>query len=166
MNLKAWRAQRRGTLTLPSGLTVQVQKVELMDLVMQGDIPMPLFQRVYELYQSGAFQDAETLSPRDPEMEELLKVVPEAMKMFDMVARAALVEPAAADETALLALGPDEAEQYLDTHIRLAELLLQDKEAIFNWAAAGAVALAPFRERSDSDAAARPDGAALSHTPQ
>lgn len=132
MDLQTWRAGRRGTVTLPSGLEVTLQKVALEDLVLSGDIPAPLFREVYGLYQEGAFEQAGDAQPSAVEMWAILDKAPEALKLFDAIARAALVEPAVGDT-------PDAG------HILLRELSLQDKEAIFNWAAAGAVALAPFR---------------------
>lgn len=132
MNLSAWRASRRGEVTLPSGLEVTLQKVTLEDLVLSGDIPAPLLREVMALYESGAFQQAGDLNPSSAEMWAILDKIPEAMKMFDAVTRAALVAPAIADVAD-------------DDHLTTAELSLQDKEAIFNWAAAGANALAPFR---------------------
>jgi hypothetical protein len=131
MNLSAWRAQKRGQLTLPSGLEVTLNKVTLEDLVLSGDIPAPLLREVMALYESGAFQTGD-MNPASPEMWAILDKIPEAMKMFDAVTRAALVSPAVADVAD-------------DDHITTAELSLKDKEAIFNWAAAGANALAPFR---------------------
>lgn len=132
MNLSAWRAARRGELTLPSGLDVTLQKVTLEYLVLSGDIPAPLLREVIGLYESGAFQAAGELNASAPEMWAILDKIPEAMKMFDAVTRAAVVAPAIGDVAD-------------DDHITTAELSLQDKEAIFNWAAAGANALAPFR---------------------
>lgn len=132
MNLREWRAARRGAVTLPSGLEVTLKKVTLEDLVLSGDIPAPLLRDVMGLYESGAFQQVGDVNPAAPEMWAILDRIPEAMKMFDSVTRAALVEPPAGDMAD-------------DDHITTAELSLQDKEAIFNWAAAGANALAPFR---------------------
>ncbi len=152
MDLKQWRASRRATITLPSGLEVILQKVSLQDLVVSGTLPAPLLQEVYRVYQEGGFGDGAEVNFDSPEMSNILEKLPDAIKMFDAVSRAALAQPCVGEV-------PD------DEHITLAELSLEDKEAIFNWASAEVPALTPFRAEPNGDGAAAPSGGELSPAP-
>lgn len=188
MNLKDWRAARRGTVTLPCGLDVTLQKVALEELALGGTLPVPLLNEVMRNFRSGAYASLGA-DPNAPDIGKILEVAPDALKMFDALVQAALVEPSVLDEAEIrefdarknrmpplsdvfnddermraLAQIEQERQAYLDSHIDVKELGLADKEFIFNWAAAGANALAPFRAGQDQSAAAASAGSNVPHT--
>lgn len=120
--LSRWRAQRQATLPLPSGLSVRVRKIELLDLVGTGKIPAPMLSEFQRAAEPGA--DVAQVG-----MEKLLDVLP----MINEVVLAAVVDPPVAKEA-------DEE------HLGLEELPLNDKLTIFNWTQEEAVALAGFHQ--------------------
>lgn len=135
VQLAEWRARRRQELTLPSGLTVVVRRLGLLDVVAEGNLPMPLLALVDEAQQAGAAEFG-------------LADLPRVMPLIDAAVRRAVVEPPVADE-------PDE------THLGLRELSVEDRLAIFNWLTGAAAALAPFRAQSGGAVAAGPGGAGV-----
>lgn len=133
--LAAWRAQRTQVRTLPSGLSATLRKVQLLDLAAQGQIPTSLVGRVESLIamsdQGGGAID--------------LADFPQHAAVINLVAKAALVDPPAADE-------PD------DDHIGISELPFGDRLDIFNWAQEEGVALATFPEPAAEPGARTPRG--------
>jgi hypothetical protein len=121
-NLAAWRAQRRTTLTLPSGLEVDVRRVTAEDVASQSGLPTPLVAQVLALTNRP---DA-LASPTDAAERFIASAT-----AINIVVTAALVSPA---------IGAVED----DDHILLDEIPFVDKIAIFEWAQGGAAALAPF----------------------
>jgi hypothetical protein len=122
-NLAAWRATRRVTMTLPaSGLEVTLKRVAVEDLAGRGSIPTPLYGQVQALMAAGGAGAAPALD---------LASFPDYVTLIDLVAAAALVEPAVAEVA-------DE------THITIDELPLGDRIIIFNWAQGVPAALATF----------------------
>ncbi len=123
MDLKNWREKRAGEqYILPSGLVVRLKVVTLYDLAMQGDVPAPLTGAMNELMSKEKALTVETL--------------PAFGKVAELVTRAALVEPAIADEA-------DE------THIRIDELSAMDKIQVYLWATREVQALVPFRAQPE-----------------
>ena len=55
MNLDEWRSKRQQgeNATLPSGLTVQLRQVSMLDLAAKGQIPQTLKPKIEELMQGG-----------------------------------------------------------------------------------------------------------------
>ena len=124
MDLQTWRESRKPQeLTLPSGLTVRVKKVSVMDLAALGQIPAPLLAALGD----NSKKDTESVGGGQKEDEAMWVVV-----------KAAVIEPLIADE-------PDE------THLGPDELPPGDRVVIFNWANAGAAPLEPFRQERKRD---------------
>jgi hypothetical protein len=134
MDLKSWREKRAGErFDLPSGLSVRLKKLDLLDLAAQGMIPTTLAGAANKLV-GGTGLKVE-------EFESQVEVI-------NLIVQACLVEPLAADEA-------DE------NHIRVDELAVMDRLAIYNWASAGAARLRPFRDEEGQSAAAGPGGEAV-----
>lgn len=131
MDLAQWRSQRTATITLPSGLGVQVQRVAILDLAAQGRIPMPLVGHVQAL-----LDHAQTTGGVAVEVATFSDYA----QIVDLIVQAAVTKPP------LAAVG-DEA------HLGLDELPIEDKLAIFNWAQAGGAPLAAFPVQPGRDAA-------------
>jgi len=131
--LAAWRGPRTEELTLPSGLTVTVRRVMLLDVVADGQLPKPLLGMVDEIQKAGKVQFA---------VSELAQYMP----LIDATVGQAIVDPPLAAE-------PD------DEHLALSELPANDRLAIFNWMNAPAAVLAPFRAEQGGAVAAAPGGA-------
>ena len=121
MDLATWRAQREQTLTLPSGLTVRVRRVQLLDLAAQGMVPAPLHDQVQALINHAAQQH----------LAVTLAEFPQHAAVIDMVVTAAVIDPP-------IAAVADEA------HLAVSELEFADRLAIFSWAHQEASALATF----------------------
>lgn len=87
MNLQEWRTKRAqaSDQTLPSGLTVKLRKVEVIDLATSGAIPSSLSAAVTESLTTGK------------EIVPTLADLPSMRTVFVAVAKAALVEPADLD---------------------------------------------------------------------
>lgn len=118
--LAEWRAGQRETLVLPSGLSMTVRRVSLLDLAAAGQVPAPLMGMVERLIGEGQRSELE------------LATLPQFVGLIDAVIMLAAVDPPLAAE-------PDE------DHIGVHELPTLDKVAVFNWLNAPAAALAPFR---------------------
>ncbi len=117
MDVTTWRQQRTATIDLPSGLTVTLRKVTLLDLAAQGAIPTPLLSLVASMV-DGTSSDRLSLE-RFPDFAEAV----------NCVVRAALVDPKIGDS---------------DDTVRIDELPFVDKLAIFNWCQAEVLALTSF----------------------
>lgn len=87
MNLQEWRAKQAqaSEQTLPSGLTVALRKVDVMDLATSGAIPSSLSAAVTESLTTG-----KQITPS-------LADLPSMRTIFVAVAKAAVVEPADLD---------------------------------------------------------------------
>lgn len=133
-DLRAWRLSREAELELPSGLTVRVRRVSLQDLAAGGMIPAPLVDVVQRL-----IDDTRSGQMIQPNVKQLAELGP----ILNVVARAAVIEPALADT-------PD------DEHLGLSELTIEDKADIFRWANSPARALEPFRGEPGGSVAAAP----------
>jgi hypothetical protein len=135
MDINTWREKRSGELyILPSGLTVKLKPVTLYDLAMQGDVPAPLTGAMDELMNKDKRLTVQTL--------------PEFGKVADLVVKAAMVEPAIAEDA-------DES------HITLNELSAMDKIQVYVWATREVQALVPFRAQPDKTGGDGQDGAAV-----
>lgn len=133
--LAAWRAAQLHEVVLPSGLTVQLKRASLEDLVIGGGIPDTLSSLVGELMEGNEFKMGAN------KLNEMIGI-------FNVVVRACMVNPPVADRPS-------------DTHIGIDEISFADKQAIFDWANGDAKALRPFRgerkEQTDAGSPA-PDG--------
>ena len=83
--LAAWRGPRTEELTLPSGLTVTVRRVTLLDVVADGQLPKPLLGMVDEIQKAGKVQFA---------VSELAQYMP----LIDATVGQAIVDPPLAAE--------------------------------------------------------------------
>lgn len=124
MNLQEWRNTQLSDVTLPSGLTVTVKKVDLLTLVMEGSIPATLLTKAKD---NAAGGKTATLD---------LSEVPELKGALDAYALATIVSP-----PIVPGAGDDE-------HLGLDELPGTDKLALFERANAGVNALAGFRQEA------------------
>lgn len=120
MDLKEWRKQQEQgeEFVTPSGLTVVLRRVSLLDLAEQGDIPAPLVAMTNKVLDTKTHQ----LGVAD---------IPEYAETINHVVKAAVIHPPVADEGD-------------DTHVGVKELPLKDRLAIFNWVNRIEV-LRPFR---------------------
>ncbi|MCX6786847.1 MAG: hypothetical protein NTU85_03500 [Candidatus Kaiserbacteria bacterium] len=128
--LARWRAGRVREETLPSGLVVTVKRAELLDLVADGAIPLPLLGLVEQLGTAEAVTTGISLGDW-----------PRYAPLVNAVARAVLVAPAVAD-------APD------DTHLGITELPMVDRLAVFNLAVGDLQRVATFRDEPHPGVAA------------
>lgn len=132
--LAAWRAQRTEELSLPSGLVVTVQRLGILDAVMDGgELPKPLLGLVEQLQQTG---EQTALGLAD---------VAQFMPLINATVARALLDPP-------VAAAPDA------DHLSIEELPADDRLAIFNWLNGPARQIAPFRAQSAGAVAAASDG--------
>lgn len=141
--LAAWRASQRHQMTLPqSGLEVELKRVSLEDLVINGGIPDTLSGLVTDLLDGG-----KEFKVTGSNLNVLVGV-------FNVVVMACVVSPPVAARAD-------------DTHLGIDEIPFADKQAIFDWANGDAKALRPFRsqqgEPGNTDAPA-PVGEGVQHT--
>lgn len=122
MNLQEWRKQQQEEITLPSGLTVVVKKVDLLTLVMEGNVPATLLTKAQENNKPGKTWD--------------MSEVPELKTALDAYALATIVSP-----PVVRGAGDDE-------QVGLDEIPGTDKLALFERANAGVNALAGFRKEA------------------
>jgi hypothetical protein len=122
--LAQWRSTRLTELPLPSGMTVWVKDVTMMDLMLTGKLPDGILDVAEE-----ANNDGKT----SIDLKKIAKNGPGFKDMLDSLVRLCVVEPPLAD------LGDDE-------HLGIDEISSDDKMAIFNWANREVDALRPFRE--------------------
>jgi len=87
MNLQEWRKKRSqgDEYTLPSGLTVYLKKVGVLDLAGKGQIPATLEPQLNELMQTGKVKSIT--------IGDFAKFA----EMIDTVAKACIVQPAELD---------------------------------------------------------------------
>lgn len=131
MDLQTWREMRNRVeeVTLPSGLEVTLRKVELLDLVGQGDVPETLNVLVKKATSTGFdVSDVKAFMP-----------------LLNIVTRACLVQPALSEEA--------DAE-----HLTLDEIPVGDRLAIFSWANQEADALGKFRPEQNGRVASAQRG--------
>lgn len=129
MNLSEWRQKMAEgeAYTLPSGLTVKLRRVSLLDLAEQGEIPAPLVSAVNAIFDSRV---------RNLKVEDIGRFA----DAVNLLVHAALIDPA-----------PGKQED--DTHICVASMPMKDRLAIYNWCQE-AQGLTPFRgESGESEAA-------------
>jgi len=117
MNLAEWRAKQRAgeLLMLPSGLEVTARRVELIDLIAEGEIPETLDALVKRATTEGFG----------------VKDVAEFMPLVNVVVRICLLKPAVGDTED-------------DDHVLLKEIPVTDRMFLFQWANGAATTLAPF----------------------
>lgn len=136
MKLSEWRSSRQTEEELPSGLTVLLKKVSLVDLAAEGNIPAPLLGMIEEVSEV----------PEDAMID--LAEFPKYAEAINMVAMSVIQEPPIADE-------PDEE------HLGIDELPFEDRIWLFEWASQEAGDLMTFREGQESDGQFAFDGAGL-----
>jgi hypothetical protein len=136
MNLNEWRSKQRREEVLPSGLTVTLRKITLVDLAAQGSIPTPLIASVNAVISSETFNVAT--------VEDYQKYG----AVVDLLVKASVVCPLLADH------GDEE-------HLGLDELSLDDKLFIFNIPHKPSEALAPFRPQPEGVVDSGSDGGAV-----
>lgn len=122
-DLRSWRLAREVERELPSGLTVRLRRVALLDLVSTGQLPAPLLS----LIEDFATHVATTL-----DMAQL----PQFTDVLNAVTLATVIEPP------IQPIGDEE-------HLGLDEMSFSDKLEIFTWANEGAQRLAPFLQRAE-----------------
>lgn len=123
-NLAQWRSTRLAEKTLPSGITVWLKDVSMMDLVLTGKLPEGIMEFVEKSGDDGK---------KEIDLKEVAEAGPGLGKMMDMLALLCIVEPPIAER------GDDE-------HLGLNELSGDDKMFIMNWANREVKDLRPFRE--------------------
>jgi len=122
MDLKAWREKRKGEkFTLPSGLDVQVQRVDLLDLAVKGGIPAPLVGSADAMIGG---------------MKVNVAQFTENEAVINLIVMACMIQPCVVEEKT------DD-----DDQVCVHELSMQDRLAIYNWANSGVARLMPFREK-------------------
>ena len=137
MDLKSWRATCQEKLTLPSGLEVTAKKVGMLDLAGQGDIPAPLLGLAQMVIEGTVGE------PVKFDMKQL----PDFVGMVNAVCRVAIIDPPLADDEKLKEDEvPEKRADYLDSHLRLDEIPINDRFFVFNWCNAEAQAMEPFRQ--------------------
>ncbi len=147
MSVGAWRASRVNALTLPSGLTVTVRRLEMSDLLLLGHVPMPLLTVLDEL----------AAQPSAREMITYAQTHPEFMDLMTRITRAVVVAPRIVDGEA----SPADADS-----IRMDEIPPTDRLAIYNAAQGGVAPLLPFLAGTGTSERAGDAGGTVSQTPE
>lgn len=133
--LAQFRAGRLHELKLPSGLSVWVKDITMMDLMLTGQLPPSVLDFADEAQKKGQV---------DVDLKKLVKSGAEFKAMLDTVVKTCVVEPPI-------------AEQGDDDHLGLDEINGDDKMAVFNWVNREVTELRPFREgEAERLAAAQP----------
>lgn len=122
--VKEWK--RTEEMTLPSGNTARLRRVGLIDLIAQGGIPDTLSALATQVATTAQMR----LEPAEVRQYEAV---------VNLVVKAALVEPAAADTA-----GPD--------CLAVREIDWLDRLEIFRWANGATTVLRPFRRQGTAHA--------------
>jgi len=130
--LAQWRSSRLKELTLPSGMTVWVKDVSMMDLMLTGKLPASLMDFADEAGKQGK---------TEIDLKKIVKSGTDFGLMLDTVVKICVVEPPIADKAD-------------DDHLGLDEINGDDKMFIFNWANREVEQLRPFREGEGEPVAA------------
>ena len=120
--LDNWRKDVVEEIVLPSGNAALVRKVKLLDLAVNGKIPVPLLGTVEEMVGKG-----ENLT-----VDDMTKFG----DVLNIVVKASFVDPAVADNGD-------------DTHLGIDEISFTDKIEVFRWANEEGYKLAPFRQEQE-----------------
>lgn len=149
MKLHDWRAQRRIEVTLPSGLTVTLQRIDLPTLVFTGQIPKPVLSEIAEFSADGTgYLDLSDIQSIVLHLDKL----PALVQMFNTVVKCALVDPPCADIAD-------------DTHVAVDELSFADRQFIYDVVTKEVRELMPFLEQSRGGIDSGCTGTAVSSTP-
>jgi hypothetical protein len=122
--LAQFRANQLHQLTLPSGLSVWVKDLTMMDLMLTGKLPPSLIDFA---------DDAQKNGKAEIDLKKIARSGAEFKYLLDMVVLTCVVEPPI-------------AEQADDDHLGLDEMNGDDKMAVFNWINREVSELKPFRE--------------------
>lgn len=122
--LAQWRATRLQEISLPSGMTIWVKDVTMMDLLLTGKLPEGVVEISEEANKQGGVEI---------DLKKIAKNAMEFNQMLDALVMQCVVEPPIAEQ------GDDE-------HLALSEISADDKMFIFNWANREVTQLRPFRE--------------------
>ncbi len=140
--LAQFRASRLHEVPLPSGLTVWVKDVTMMDLMLTGKLPPSLID---------VADDAQKQGQAEIDLKKVAKSGAEFKAMLDMVVLTCVVEPPVQE------IGDDD-------HLGLDDFNGDDKMAIFEWINREVAELRPFREGEAKSVAAVQPGNGLRHT--
>lgn len=140
--LAQFRSGRLHELHLPSGLTVWVKDVTMMDLMLTGKLPPSLMDFA---------DDANKQGQAEIDLKKIARNGAEFKSMLDTVVLTCVVEPPITDQAD-------------DDHLGLDEINGDDKMAIFNWINREVTELRPFREGEAPPVAAVQPGNGLRHT--
>jgi len=143
-NLAQWRATRLHELLLPSGMTVWVKDVSMMDLMLTGKLPENLIDFADEAGKQGK---------AEINLKDVVKSGTDFNVMLNTVVLSCIVEPPVAEK------GDDD-------HLGLDEINGDDKMAIFNWANREVGQIRPFREGEVEPLAAVLPGNGLRPAPE
>ena len=162
MNLAEWRSARRRLLTLPSGLEVKIQRVDVQTLLFEGQVPKPLLGMIAGLQGDGLDIDFSDAS----KIQDNIAKLPELVVIYNVVVKAAIVDPPAFDDDDYARLQDAAKAEYAASHIRVDELPIDDRVKIFEEATAGAKAIAPFPPTDGGSDAAGRGGAEIPPAPE
>jgi hypothetical protein len=123
-SLAQWRSNRLHELTLPSGMTVWVRDISMMDMMLTGKLPESIMEFANEADKQGK---------AEIDLKAIVKSGTDFGLMLDTVVLTCVVEPPIAQT------GDDD-------HLGLDEINGDDKMAIFNYVNREAEKLRPFRE--------------------
>jgi hypothetical protein len=137
--LAQFRSSRLHELPLPSGITVWVREVSMMDLMLTGKLPENIIDFAEAAEKQGAV---------DIDLKKIVKSGTDFNIMLNTVALATIVEPPVSEN------GDDD-------HLGLDEINGDDKMAIFNWVNREVEQLRPFREGENKPVAVVQSGNGL-----
>jgi len=122
--LAQWRSTRLVEKTLPSGMTVFLKDVSMMDLVLTGKLPEGIMDFVEQSSVDGK---------QEVDLKQVAKAGPGLGEMMNILTLLCVVEPPVAE------IGDDD-------HLGLNEITGEDKMFIMNWANREVAEIRPFRE--------------------
>jgi hypothetical protein len=131
MKLDEWRKSKIKPITLPSGLEVKVKEVNMLDAVMNGEIPNLLLEVV--------------LNAKAGEELSMLKIADKYGGVINHITSLCLIEPAVAAKADA-------------NHIAVTELSFDDRLEIFNRTSGEVLRLMPFRKQPEQADATAPGG--------
>lgn len=132
-------------LPLPSGLAVRARRVQLEDLVLQGNVPNQLMAVVNEALDKGQKADIASMVGVD-EGEVDIEMVRDMFTMVNEVVVTSVVSP-------VINPVPDEGDEKDDDLLYVDEVDPVDKMFIFQWCIGGTDDLERFRQEAGADMA-------------
>lgn len=143
-----WRLGREGVIaTLYSGLRVRLRTVDLSTLVMEGQIPDFLTALIIDMFENGTDAPGYHEPDKYPDpVHRFFRMDRKFMPLVNYVCRVAFVSPRIVDEPVA------------DDEISIDDVPYTERLQVFNSVTRGLAGLHSFRDQSQADVDALPEG--------